>query len=104
MNWSADEVALVPSGVVTVTSTLPAAPAGEAVVIWVSESTVKVTGEVIPNAMLVVLLNPVPVTVTGVPPATGPLTGEMPVIVGMAALATFIVKNNASRKIPVTIE
>ena len=39
MNWSAGEVAEVPPGVVTVTSTVPL-PAGEVAVIEVAESTV----------------------------------------------------------------
>ena len=40
VNWSAGEVALVPPGVVTVTSTVPAVPAGETAVMLVAETTV----------------------------------------------------------------
>ena len=40
MNWSAELVALVPAGVMTVTSTVPADPAGETAVTWVAETTV----------------------------------------------------------------
>ena len=41
MNWSAAEMALTPTGVVTVTSTVPAVPAaGDVAVTWVGEVTV----------------------------------------------------------------
>lgn len=39
VNWSADEVAEVPLVVVTVTSKVPAVPAGEVAAIWVAEVT-----------------------------------------------------------------
>ena len=38
-----------------------------------------------PKLTAVVLINPVPVTMTPDPPAAGPLVGEMPVTVGTAA-------------------
>ena len=41
VNLSAEPVALVPTGVVTVTSTVPAGSAGEVAVIYVDEATVK---------------------------------------------------------------
>ena len=41
MNWSPVEVALVPLGVVTVMSTVPADSAGDTAVISVDESAVK---------------------------------------------------------------
>jgi hypothetical protein len=40
VNWSSTEVELVPSGVVTVTSTVPRTPAGEVAVICVGKLTV----------------------------------------------------------------
>ena len=49
MNWSAAEVALVPPGVVTVTSTIPAAWPGAWTVIWVEETIWKVPAAVVPN-------------------------------------------------------
>ena len=71
MNWSAAEVAEVPPGVVTVTSTVPA-PAGEVAVIEVAELTVKLVALVAPNLTAVAPVKPVPVIVTDVPPAVGP--------------------------------
>ena len=41
VNWSAPEVALVPLGVITVTSTMPEEPAGERAVIVVALVTIK---------------------------------------------------------------
>ena len=76
------EVALVPKGVVTVISTRPE-PAGEVAVIWVAELTVKVA-EVPPKLTIVAPVNPVPVIMTEVPPAAGPLVGFLPVTVGPA--------------------
>ena len=78
---SAAEVTLVPEDVVTVISTVPV-PAGEVATIWVAEFTVKLEAKIVPNFIAVVPVNPVPVTVTAVPPAAGPPVGEMPVIVG----------------------
>src|SRR5208283_830056 len=82
VNSSAGEVALVPPGVVTVTSTVPAEPAGETAVIWVVEVTVKLDAAVVPNITAVAPVNPVPVIVTVVPPATGPAAGVIPVTTG----------------------
>ena len=84
MNWSEDDVALVPPGVVTVTSTVPA-PAGEIAVILVAELTVKLEALLIPNITVVAPVNPVPVIVTVVPPTNGPLVGEMLVTAGKGA-------------------
>ena len=67
MNWSAEPVADVPLGVVTVTSTVPL-PAGLTAVIWVSLLTLKLAAAVAPNETLVALVKPVPVMVTLVPP------------------------------------
>ena len=75
------EVALVPPGVVTVISMVPAACAGEVAVIWVAELTVKVA-EVPPKLTIVAPVNPVPVIMTEVPPAAGPLVGFLPVTDG----------------------
>jgi hypothetical protein len=84
VNWSAELVALVPPGVVTVTSTAPAEPAGEVAVIWVAELTVKVVALVLPSFTAVAPEKFVPVIVTVVPPAVGPLVGESEVTVGAA--------------------
>ena len=63
VNWSAAEVALVPPGVVTVTSTVPV-PAGDFMVREVDEVTDKPVPAVVPNFTAVAPVNPVPVTVT----------------------------------------
>jgi hypothetical protein len=82
VNLSADVVALVPPGVMTVTSTGPAEPPGEVAVIWVAEFTVKAVAAVPPNITAVAPVNPVPVIMTPVLPLAGPLAGEMLVTVG----------------------
>src|SRR5208283_1539080 len=82
VNWSDAEVALIPPGVVTVTSTVPAEPAGETAVILVPDTTVTLLAPVKPKSTVAPVTNPVPVTVTVVPPATGPAAGEMPVTAG----------------------
>ncbi len=84
VNWSAAEVALVPTGVVTVTSTLPAAPPGAVTVIDVAEAAVMVPA-VVPKLTAVAPVNAVPVRVTVVPPDSGPATGLTPVTLGAAS-------------------
>jgi hypothetical protein len=85
LNRSAIERALVPPGVVTLTSTVPAAWAGDLMVIRVGETTVLLEPAEPPNLIAVAPVNPVPVIVTSVPPAWGPLAGDMLVTVGGAA-------------------
>ncbi len=89
MNWSAADVLLVPPKVVTVTSTgvpgeqlEPEAHGGEVAVMEVSEFTVKAVAAVVPKSTAVAPVNPVPVIVTAVLPAGGPLAGEIVVTVG----------------------
>ena len=83
VNWSPLTIAEVPPGVVTVTSTSPGPPtAGEVAVIEVSELTVKLAAAVEPKATEVAPLNSDPVTVTVVPPLTGPEVGATELIVG----------------------
>jgi hypothetical protein len=77
-------VALVPPAVVTVTSTVPAEPAGAVAVIDVALLTVNDVALVAPNLTAVVPVKLVPVIVTLVPPAVGPATGETLVTVGGA--------------------
>ena len=62
MNWSAGEVADVPSGVVTVRSTVPV-PAGLSAVIDVSLMTVKLVAGVVPKSTTVAPVKPVPAIV-----------------------------------------
>ena len=77
MNLSAATTGLVPAGVVTVTSTAPAAPAGAVAEIDVAEPTVKLA-LVVPNFTPVAPVRLAPVMVTGVPPAAGPPAGATP--------------------------
>ena len=76
MNCPAVTGAVVPSGLVTVTLTTPE-PAGDVAVIWLAELTVYAVAAVSPNVTVVISVNPVPVIVTAVPPAVGPLAGVM---------------------------
>ena len=83
MNLSAEPVALVPIGVVTVTSTVVALPDdGEFTVIWVAEMTIILVPALVPNLTAVAPIKLVPVIVTAVLPVSGPETGEIPVTVG----------------------
>ena len=85
MYLSAADVADVPPGVVTVTSTVPAAPAGEVTVIVVEFTTVTPVPAFAPKFTVAPATKPVPVTVTEVPPAMGPASGETAVTVGTAS-------------------
>ena len=75
----------VPLGVVTVTVTAPATPAGEVAVMDVAETTTTFVAELAPNFTAVAPVKLVPVIVTDVPPAAGPLVGLNDVTVGTAA-------------------
>lgn len=74
MNWSALDKALLPPGVVTVTSTVPAAPAGAMATILPADNEVTDAGTV-PNNTTAGLAKPEPVIVTDVPPDSGPDAG-----------------------------
>src|SRR5260370_30791689 len=88
VNWSAELVAEVPPGVVTITwtmlqnSQLNPPPAGLIAVICVSLTTVKCMAAVAPKKTPVAQVKPLPVIVTLVPPLAGPLVGLMIVTVG----------------------
>jgi len=83
VNLSALLVALVPFGVVTVTSTVvPTVPAGEVAVIWVGETTLKPPALVAPNLTAVAAERLSPVIVTAVPPPGAPEAGLTPVTAG----------------------
>ena len=60
---------------VTVTSTVPAEPAGATAVTVVSSTTTTPVALFAPNSTTVAPVNPVPDTVTVFPPASGPATG-----------------------------
>jgi hypothetical protein len=82
VNTSAADVADVPPEVDTVTATAPN-PAGDVAVKLVALATVTDEAAVAPKATVDADVNPVPVTVTTVPPANGPATGAMAVTVGV---------------------
>ena len=73
--WSALLVDDEPPLLVTVTSTVPAASAGAVAVIDVAEFTVTLEAAVDPNLTVFPEANPLPLMVTDVPPAVGPLAG-----------------------------
>ena len=81
MNWSAELVVDVPADVTTVTSTVPE-PAGLTAVIDVALVTVKLAAGVEPKSTTVEPLRFVPLMVTDVPPAAGPVAGLTPDTVG----------------------
>jgi len=83
VNWSAEVVADVPPGVVTVTLMVPV-PAGLVAVMVVELTTVKLVAAVVPNVTAVAPVKLVPVMVTAVPPVAGPEVGDTPVTVGAA--------------------
>ncbi len=89
VNRSAEDAAEVPAGVTTVTSTLPL-PAGLSAVIVVPLTTVTPVAAFVQKSTAVAPVNPVPVIVTSVPPAAGPLDGLIPVTVGAATAAMYV--------------
>jgi hypothetical protein len=81
-------VALVPAAVVTVMWTVAADSAGEVATTWVAVFDVIVPA-VDPKLTLVAPDRVLPVIVTDVPPAAGPLVGLTPLTVGTLALTIF---------------
>ncbi len=75
-------MALVPAGVVTVTSTIAAPCAGETAVISVEESTVKLAA-VEAKFTALAATKPVPVMTTVVAPVAGPVAGLTELTAGM---------------------
>ena len=75
----------MPPGVITVTSTMPAEPAGEVAVIEVAETIVMPVAAVPPKDTPVAPVKPVPVSVMDVPPASGPDVGVIAETVGTSA-------------------
>jgi len=70
---------------VTVTVTVPAAPAGVVTEMVVLFSTVTFVAAVAPKVTVAPATKLVPVMVTAVPPAVGPVAGPIPVTVGVGA-------------------
>ena len=73
----------MPTGVVTVTFTVPAAPAGAVAVIEVEETTVTPVAAFAPKLTAVAPVKFVPVMVTLVPVVVGPAAGLTAVTVGV---------------------
>ena len=86
----------MPPGVVTVTSTVPV-PAGLSAVIVVSLTTVTSVAGVVPKSTAVAPVKPVPVIVTNVPPAGGPMVGLMPETVGARDVSKQIGRRGGRR-------
>ena len=76
----------VPPDVITVTSTVAAAPAGERAVIVVGLTTVTLVALFAPNFTVAGVMKLVPVIVTGVAPPVGPAFGETAVTAGCTGL------------------
>lgn len=83
MYLSPEPVGVVPTGVVTVMSTVPADSAGAVALIWVA-LTITNVAFVAPNLTAVALRKFVPVIVTVVPPPSGPADGLIVLTVGGA--------------------
>src|SRR5713226_313621 len=67
---------------ITVTVTAPTLPAGVVAVIWVPLTTTTFVAAALPNVTVAPVAKFVPVIVTAVPPATGPLFGDTLLTVG----------------------
>ena len=83
--------ALLPPEVVTTTLAFPAVPDGVTAVIVVLLTTITLVAGTPPMVTPVAPVKFVPVMVTGVPPAVGPLDGEIPVTVGGRRTFTVLV-------------
>ena len=88
MYWSAAATGLVPPGVVTRTSTVPAASAGADAVTVVALMGVTFDAATPPNVTADAPLNAEPVMVTDVPPAVVPDVGLIPETEGGTVLGT----------------
>lgn len=89
MNFAPAVGALFPPGVVTVTDTLPAVSAlGASTVSCVADSTDSPEPATVPNETALAPVRFVPVTVTRVPPASGPIDGLTALTVGAATPVT----------------
>ena len=81
MNWSDGDTGLVPTEVVTVTSTVPV-PAGTVTDREVSEETSRFVAAAVPKSTVVAPVNPVPPTSTEYRPSGEPEDGVTEVTVG----------------------
>ena len=74
------------SGLVTITLLAPVVPDGVVAVMPVALTTITPVAAVPPMVTVAPVTKPVPVTVTPVPPAVGPLPGEIDVTDGGGAI------------------
>src|SRR5579862_8717355 len=88
VNLSPALVTLLPPGPETVTSTVPV-PVGDVAVIEVGEVIAATVALAVPNVTVSPVLNPVPVIVTLVPPAVGPVGGDTDVTVGRGVVYVY---------------
>ena len=86
MDVNAFVLVTIPPAVVTVTSLLPAVPAGVVAVMEVALTTTKLVAAMPPTATLVAPVKFVPVIVIVVPPVIGPEGGLTLVIVGSGTM------------------
>ena len=78
-------MALVPAGVVTVTSTVPV-PAGAVATILPADDSENDSAAVVPNVTALAPLKPLPLIVTVAPPSVEPAVGLRPVTRGAGTL------------------
>ena len=72
MKRSAEVVALVPTGVITVMSTMPAVPTGAVALSWVPPAvTMTLVAALVPKSTALASVKLAPVMLTGVPPMGG---------------------------------
>ena len=83
--WSAEEMGLVPPGVVTVTLTVPGLADGAVAASWVVDLNVTEVAGLEPKSTVAPETKFVPVIVTVFPPAVGPPAGLTLVTVGVAS-------------------
>lgn len=103
VNRSVLLVVLVPLGVVTVISTVPTDPAGAVAVICVSEFTVKLVAEELPNFTFEALVKLTPVMTTEIPPVILLLEGEIDAIIGKGLTVTVTICAIPSPQPPVAV-
>ncbi|KRC90086.1 hypothetical protein ASE25_11390 [Terrabacter sp. Root85] len=77
---------VVPPGVVTLTVTAPAEPAGLVALTCVELTTVRLVPAIVPNFTAVAPVRLLPVMVTTVPPVVGPVVGEIELATGAAGV------------------
>jgi hypothetical protein len=103
VNRSAEDVADVPLGVVTVMSTVAAACGGAMASSDLSDTTAKLLAATVPNDTPLAPVKPLPVTVTTVPPDDEPDVGVIAVTAGTAAAVYVNRSAVAMAEVPVGV-